>query len=41
MFVIDNNGVLAYQGAIDDEPDAFADPKKSKNLESVHNKYLN
>ena len=32
MFLIDSEGKIAYQGAIDDNPDAFADPKKSKNF---------
>lgn len=31
MYVIDPSGTLAYAGAIDDDEDVFADPKKSKN----------
>jgi peroxiredoxin len=31
MFVIDKNGVLAYQGAIDDRPEADGDPRKARN----------
>lgn len=31
MYVIDAEGVLRYQGAIDDDSDADADPKKSHN----------
>ena len=31
MFVINAEGKIIYQGAIDDNSDAFADPKKSKN----------
>jgi peroxiredoxin len=30
MFVIDSNGVLAYRGAIDNEPDGEADPTSGK-----------
>jgi peroxiredoxin len=31
MFVIDKNGVLAYQGAIDDRPEPEGDPRKARN----------
>lgn len=31
MFVIDAKGVLVYQGAIDDNPEVFAEPSQSKN----------
>jgi len=31
MFVIDKNGVLVYDGAIDDQPDPFHDPSKARN----------
>jgi peroxiredoxin len=31
MFVIDQNGVLAYQGAIDDRPTDSGDPRKARN----------
>jgi len=31
MFVIDKNGVLVYDGAIDNQPDPFHDPSKAKN----------
>jgi len=31
MFVIDKNGVLAYQGAIDDIAEAQGDPRKARN----------
>lgn len=31
MFVIDKDGKLAYQGAIDDDSSVFSDPKKAKN----------
>ncbi len=34
MFVIDKNGVLVYDGAIDDQPDPFHDPSKAKNYVS-------
>jgi len=34
MFVIDKNGVLVYDGAIDDRPDPFHDPSKAKNYVS-------
>ncbi|MGA9452117.1 MAG: thioredoxin family protein [Verrucomicrobiia bacterium] len=35
MFVIDKNGVLVYDGAIDDQPDPFHDPSKAKNYVSA------
>jgi hypothetical protein len=31
MFVIDKNGVLAYQGAIDDRPATDGDPRTARN----------
>ena len=31
MYVIDKNGTLVYQGAIDDQPDPFHDPKTARN----------
>lgn len=31
MYVIDKNGTLVYQGAIDDQPDPFHDPKAAHN----------
>jgi len=31
MFVIDKNGVLAYQGAIDDRAEVEGDPRKARN----------
>src|SRR5262249_29287184 len=31
MFVIDKNGVLAYQGAIDDRPSPSGDPRTARN----------
>ena len=31
MYVIDKNGTLVYQGAIDDQPDPFHDPKTANN----------
>jgi peroxiredoxin len=31
MFVIDQHGVLAYAGAIDDRPEAEGDPRKARN----------
>ena len=31
MFVIDQNGVLAYQGAIDDRPAPEGDPRTARN----------
>ncbi len=31
MFVIDKNGVLAYQGALDDHPDPDGDPRTARN----------
>ena len=31
MYVIDSNGVLVYQGAIDDKPDPMHDPKTAHN----------
>lgn len=31
MFIIDPEGKIAYQGAIDDDSDAHADPKEAKN----------
>ena len=31
MFVIDKNGLLVYQGAIDDKPEAEGDPRKARN----------
>jgi len=31
MFVIDKNGVLVYDGAIDNQPDPVHDPSKAKN----------
>ena len=34
MFVIDSEGKLVYQGAIDDTPDIDEDPKKAKNYVS-------
>jgi len=34
MFVIDKNGVLVYDGAIDDQPDPFHDPSKARNYVS-------
>jgi peroxiredoxin len=30
-FVIDKNGVLVYDGAMDDQPDPFHDPRKANN----------
>jgi len=32
MYVINSDGNLAYQGAIDDDPSAFGDPKESSNF---------
>ena len=34
MFVIDKDGTLVYDGAIDDQPDPFHDPSKAKNYVS-------
>ena len=31
MFVIDQNGTLVYQGAIDDRPEPEGDPRKARN----------
>ncbi len=31
MFVIDKTGTLVYDGAIDDQPDPFHDPRKARN----------
>ena len=31
MFVIDKNGLLVYQGAIDDRPEPEGDPRKARN----------
>jgi len=31
MFVIDPKGLLAYQGAVDDRPEAEGDPRKARN----------
>ena len=31
MYVIDKNGVLVYQGAIDDKPDPMHDPRTARN----------
>ena len=31
MYVIDQNGTLVYEGAIDDQPDPFHDPKTARN----------
>jgi len=31
MFVIDKNGTLVYQGAIDDRPEPEGDPRKARN----------
>ena len=31
MFVIDKNGVLAYEGAIDNRPEPEGDPRKARN----------
>jgi hypothetical protein len=31
MIVIDAKGAVAYQGAIDDQADADADPRKARN----------
>ena len=31
MFVIDKNGTLVYDGAIDDRPQPFGDPRTAKN----------
>jgi hypothetical protein len=31
MFVIDKNSILVYDGAIDDQPDPFHDPRKAHN----------
>jgi hypothetical protein len=31
MFVIDKNGVLVYQGAIDDRPSPSGDPRTASN----------
>ena len=31
MFLIDKNGVLAYQGAIDDRPSPEGDPRTARN----------
>jgi hypothetical protein len=31
MYVIDKNGVLVYQGAIDDKPDPQHDPRTAHN----------
>ena len=31
MFVIDKNGVLAYEGAIDNRPEPTGDPRKARN----------
>lgn len=31
MFVIDQKGILVYQGAIDDRPSASGDPRKARN----------
>jgi peroxiredoxin len=31
MYVIDKNGTLVYEGAIDDQPDPFHDPSKARN----------
>ena len=32
MYIVDKQGQLLYQGAIDDNPDVFANPKKAKNF---------
>jgi len=39
MFVINKEGILAYQGAIDDKPSAEGDPRQAKNYvrEAVNN----
>jgi peroxiredoxin len=34
MFVIDKNGMLVYDGAIDNKPDPFHDPSKAQNYVS-------
>ncbi len=35
MFVIDKNGTLVYDGAIDNQPDPFHDPSKAQNYVSA------
>ena len=35
MYVIDKNGTLVYEGAIDNRPQPFGDPRKAKNYVSA------
>jgi peroxiredoxin len=35
MYVINQNGILVYQGAIDNQPDPFHDPTKAQNYVSA------
>jgi hypothetical protein len=35
MYVINKDGVLVYEGAIDDQPDPFHDPTKAQNYVSA------
>jgi peroxiredoxin len=41
MFVIDKDGILVYEGAIDDQPSSSGDPRKARNyVREVVNKLL-